>query len=398
MKNVLYIIHCNALGGAAISLLTLMKNIDRNRYNIFAILPYGSNYELETELEKLNVRYEHARLPWWDKKRKNTLRCQIYEFTQLLRSCFCLIPIFQIYRLIKLWKIQIVHTNSAMVPQGAVAAKCVKIPHIWHIREVFYKQGPFKMKFGWKFTARFIEAFSCRIVNISTIVHYNFINHSGKTVIIENPLELSLFDSQKGCREFRGKIRASKKTIIVAMIVSGIVEWKRIEDFIFMVSKFGGELSKVKFVIVGRWTTPASAYQEYLKKLISDLNMDGRIILVGFQKDVNTIMQSIDILVHPTKNEPFGRIAIEAMAAGKPVVGVKPGGLEDSVIDGFNGFLVDAGNIDALKEKTSVLINDRKKRNTMGANGRKSIKKFAAETHAERIMRLYKEISNQKAA
>ncbi len=59
-------------------------------------------------------------------------------------------------------------------------------------------------------------------------------------------------------------------------------------------------------------------------------------------------MAELDILVHPAGNESFGRTAVEAMAAGLPVVGVAGGGIGETVVDGETGFLAPPDSVSAL--------------------------------------------------
>ena len=62
--------------------------------------------------------------------------------------------------------------------------------------------------------------------------------------------------------------------------------------------------------------------------------------------------------MHPCDIEPFGRIAIEAMAAGTPVVGPNVGGISETVVDGETGILVAPGALDAFANATEQLIRD----------------------------------------
>ena len=78
-----------------------------------------------------------------------------------------------------------------------------------------------------------------------------------------------------------------------------------------------------------------------------------------------------DICVFPSVwPEPFGRVAVAAMAAGKPVITSRIGGLKDIVVDGKTGFLVKPGDADELAEKINILLDSPKLRDSMGKNGR----------------------------
>lgn len=84
--------------------------------------------------------------------------------------------------------------------------------------------------------------------------------------------------------------------------------------------------------------------------------------------------RELDICVIPSLwPEPFGIVAIEAMAAGKPVIVTKVGGLQDIVRDGETGFIVEPGDEKTLAEKLRILIENPSLRSTMGKKARKCV-------------------------
>jgi glycosyltransferase involved in cell wall biosynthesis len=108
-----------------------------------------------------------------------------------------------------------------------------------------------------------------------------------------------------------------------------------------------------QFVIVGEDPDTVGGYRsevEYargLKSLASQLNLNGRVQWPGYVADVPAIMNAVDVLVHPSDRESFGRVAVEAMACGKPVVATRSGGPEYFVSE-TTGLLAPRGNPAAL--------------------------------------------------
>jgi len=90
--------------------------------------------------------------------------------------------------------------------------------------------------------------------------------------------------------------------------------------------------------------------------------------------------------------EPFGQVAIEAMACGRPVVASAIGGLQDSVVHGETGLLVPPGDDKALAEAIRSLLNDPARRAAMGEAGRKRARLFMASTVISRIEQVYREV------
>jgi len=76
------------------------------------------------------------------------------------------------------------------------------------------------------------------------------------------------------------------------------------------------------------------------------------------------------VAVVPSREEPFGRVLIEALAVGTPVIASRVGGIPEVIIDGTEGFLVPPENPEALAEKIALLLSDQGLRKKMSAAGR----------------------------
>ena len=101
----------------------------------------------------------------------------------------------------------------------------------------------------------------------------------------------------------------------------------------------------------------------------------------------------MDALAMPSHWEGFGLTAVEAMAAAKPVVGTKVPGLQEIIVDGETGFLVNIGDAEALAEKLILLIKDEKLRTDMGLAGRKRVQnKFSKNVHDRKWLTAYRSL------
>src|SRR5207247_6820038 len=96
------------------------------------------------------------------------------------------------------------------------------------------------------------------------------------------------------------------------------------------------------------------------------LGLEKRATIGVFCPDIVQMMEAVDVLVHPCDIEPFGRVAIEAMAARRPVVGPCRGGIAESVVHGETGLLVPPDDVMAFAEATAVLAADPELRARMG--------------------------------
>jgi glycosyltransferase involved in cell wall biosynthesis len=126
-----------------------------------------------------------------------------------------------------------------------------------------------------------------------------------------------------------------------------------------------------------------------LRQLADQYNLNGRVKFLGWRDDVKEIMPLFDIFVLPSLNEGMGRVLVEAMAAGKPVVASRVGGIPDLVQDGVNGILVPPADEKALADGIKTLLTDHDLAHRMGAAGKVGCHRFSLEAMVSRIDSLY---------
>lgn len=122
----------------------------------------------------------------------------------------------------------------------------------------------------------------------------------------------------------------------------------------------------VKFSIAGD-----GAEFQNLQDMIHHLNLSENVKLIGFQDNIPQFLATLDLYIQPSRWEGLCITVIEAMACGLPVVASNVGGIPESVIDGQNGFLIEANTPSLLAEKTVQLIDNPGLRFSMGRKGRK---------------------------
>ena len=124
--------------------------------------------------------------------------------------------------------------------------------------------------------------------------------------------------------------------------------------------------------------------------------LGARAHFLGKRDDVARIMAAADIVAVPSRAEPFGRVAIEAMACGRPVVASRVGGLLEIVVDGETGLLVPPGDAKTLSCAIATLLSDPQRARRMGAAGRlRAEARFGAGEHTQRVLGVYREIATE---
>jgi glycosyltransferase involved in cell wall biosynthesis len=131
-----------------------------------------------------------------------------------------------------------------------------------------------------------------------------------------------------------------------------------------------------------------------LQNLVNDLGINNHVKFLGVRNDLPDLLAAADSILIPSLNEGFPRTAIEAMAAGKPIVATRVGGIPEAIIDGKTGILVPAKDIPAMAEALISLIDDALLRERLGAAGAKLAKKnYSINNYVNRLNELYYRLS-----
>ena len=141
----------------------------------------------------------------------------------------------------------------------------------------------------------------------------------------------------------------------------------------------------IKLLIVGE-----GSLERELKDKVKQLGIEQAVVFTGFWGNVPEVTAILDISVLPSFYEGMGRVVLEAMAAGKPVVASSVGGLTELVKDQVTGYLVPAGDVGALMERLETLIRDPDLRQKMGAEGSRQMRhEYSADAMVKMIHEVY---------
>jgi glycosyltransferase involved in cell wall biosynthesis len=131
----------------------------------------------------------------------------------------------------------------------------------------------------------------------------------------------------------------------------------------------------------------------HLERRAHELGIVRDTLFLGYQEDVAPLYAAFDALVLPSGNEGTPVSVIEALAAGRPVVATRVGGVPDVVRDDEDGFLVDPGATDELAERLSRLAADPALRERLAASGRaRVLPRYAVDRLVDDVDRLYRSL------
>lgn len=241
-----------------------------------------------------------------------------------------------------------------------------------------------------KFLMRFSDTTILTCADFNRLLRDHGMAHIGKTKVIYNGLDSDTFRRREGKPTLDIGEHHIKRPI-VALIARFDESQKGFGHFWEMVRIIHEKMPAVNFVIAG---APVNAIEQEFKVRLDELavtyNIQNVIFYVGFVNDLPNFFPSIDVVVIPSVYEAPSAVAMEAGAAGKPVVAFAVGGIPEVVRDGETGYLLPHGDAEGLAEKTMLLLRNPQAADIMGAKGRKFVQEnFSEEKLGENYAQLY---------
>ncbi len=157
----------------------------------------------------------------------------------------------------------------------------------------------------------------------------------------------------------------------VVGIVGHIQGWKGQDLVVQAMALLRARHPELRCLIVGGVHRQGADYAERMRARIGAEGLERQVILTGARRDVAACLDAMDVAIHASTNpEPFGRVLIEAMALGRPLIAPREGGPLEIVVDGETGVLVPPRDPEALAAAIDRLVGDADLRARMGAAGR----------------------------
>jgi glycosyltransferase involved in cell wall biosynthesis len=144
--------------------------------------------------------------------------------------------------------------------------------------------------------------------------------------------------------------------VFVIAIIGSLVEWKRQADAVEAVGNLLRDGLNVALLVVGPEVD--ANYAGRLRQLAALQVHPERIRFCGYTESPEPVMREADLCLVCSDKEPFGRVTIESMAQGTPVVGTNSGGTPEIIRDGVNGLLYPTGDVNALTQCLRLLATN----------------------------------------
>jgi glycosyltransferase involved in cell wall biosynthesis len=184
---------------------------------------------------------------------------------------------------------------------------------------------------------------------------------------------------------------------VVVGFVGRVVEVKGVGDFLHMASALGARHPRCRFLIVGDDQRPSPNHRTQMEGLADRLGIAAACRFMGFRNDVWELLHLCDVVVMPSHAEPFGNVAVETAAAGRPLVAARVGGIPEIVRDGDTGVLVSPGDPRILADAVGQLVSDPERRAALGERARvDAAARFSLGAQARAVMDLYDELRAER--
>ncbi len=309
-----------------------------------------------------------------------------------------LVVLGQLVALIRKLRPDVVHTHTAKAGTlGRLAAFLCRVPvvvHTYHGHVFHGYFGPAKTRL-YVAIERWLGRHTHRLLAVSERVRQDLlelgIGRPDRFEVLPLGLDLDGFltvDAQRG--GLRRELGFTEREALVG-IVARLVPIKAHEVFLRSAIEVARRVPDSRFIVIGD-----GARRAELEELASSLGLGERIRFIGWRGDLDRVYADLDLVVLTSRNEGSPVSLIEAMAAARPVVATRVGGVGDLVEDGVTGLLVPEGDHVAMAEAIAELLGDEDRRRHLGEAGRERVyPAFSARRLLADVDRLYGELLRQ---
>lgn len=409
MIRVLYIDLCPSPGGSNVSLLHLVSHLDRRQVQPLVALAAVNPF---TRFEEAGIAVARVHTPRWERgpasPAASAERLQSGKLAETMRSSPGRARIWRtaggarrlardevpvalaLRRILRSFRPHLVHLNDVLPLNrpGAMASRSAGLPVVCHCRS-FDTATPAEIRWllpgvdGMIFISQAIAA--AHLAAMPPLRHY---------AIIPNAVDLADYAGPVD----RAAVRAALGVPIDAplLVMAGrISPWKGQHVFVEALARVRETHPAVHGVIVGlAEEADGPGYASRVQAQAEALGLGPYLHLAGFRSDMPQVLGAADVVVHcSVKPEPFGRVIIEGMAAGRPVAASALGGAAEIISDGVDGLLTPAGDAAALAAALDRLLADPLERQRLGEAAQRTVaQRYQVAAHVQAVLTFYQRV------
>lgn len=290
-------------------------------------------------------------------------------------------------RILRRARYDLVYVNSLVSLAAAVAARRLRIPCVWHIRELFDDVGgemripPILGKAG---VRRVIRGCAQHIVLLSRAVGENVLPADGgtTTTVVANAVGDEYAGPLPDRDECRARLGLTGSGAVIG-VPGTLRPVKGHEFFLESAALVAARRADCRFLIAG---DGEAEFVGRLRDRVTSAGLESRIRFVGTMQSMPEFYRACDFVCVPSRSESFGRTVIEAFAMQTPVIATAVGGIREVIEPGRTGLLVEYGDVPGLCQAIERLLDDGEFRERLSAAARREVEThYAADVHQTKI-------------
>lgn len=343
MNTILLLSHSQKSGGAERCLLEAAIGLGRRGYNVVVFIP--SVGEINELFSNAGINVKVVSYPWWVHDGGIP-----FNFIERFKSFFSIFKYaIRLKQQIKNISPDVVLSNTICIPCGAMVCKFLKIRHIWFLHEVGKEDHNLLFNFGFYISCKIINYTSYKVLVNSELVKNKYKQHIDKrllSIINYNILTPSL--------DRRKQTVPSKAFDLI--LIGQVKNSKGQKDALMALHILLRENYDVQLLIVGQVID--QNYYNDLVRIVTLNNMQESVKFINHTVSPFSEVTRFTIGLMCSEFEALGRVTIEYMKAGIPVVGANAGSTSFLIDNGKTGLLYELRNSEDLAKKIKILLND----------------------------------------
>jgi glycosyltransferase involved in cell wall biosynthesis len=377
--RILFVGHSPLTGGAELCLDTLLRHLTLPREDVFVVEPWEG--PMAASARAMGYRVDLFPLAWW-----MMWPHSLWHYKRLLLQS----PhtIWRLARYIRQHRIDLVYTNTIALFESAFAARLARVPHVWHVHEVVRDHARMRQVLPLPWIKRLLLGLSDAILyeSHSAMKVCEGEKPSPRSHVVYNSLRLApqARPSADAPGRRRCGIAASEK------VVGFIGQFNDRKNPLLLIRALARlkDRGNVRLVFAGE-----GPLRGEMAALMESLGVADLCLILDFQEDIRWVLEMIDLLVLPSKEESFGLVLVEAGAYGKPVIATRTEGPCEIVVDGETGFLVRPDDPEELAGRMEQVLSGAADGERMGrAAARRVQELFSAPRNAARTEEVLRDV------
>jgi glycosyltransferase involved in cell wall biosynthesis len=354
--KILFLDQSGKPGGAELCLIDIAKP-----YGNSALVGLFADGSFKTLLQQHHIPVEVlATQPIQVRKQSNLL--------QSLGSLGQLAPLLaKVVKIAKKYDLIYANTQKALVI-GALASFIACRPLVYHLHDILSLEHFSQINL--RVAINLANHFSSLVIANSQASQTAFIEAGGRpelTTIVYNGFESKKYlTCESDIKQLRQKLGVDSNFVVGHF--SRLAPWKGQHILIDALAECPAQVTAI---LVGDALFGEQDYVKQLHQQVAALGLENRVKFLGFRSDIPQLMAACNLVAHTsTSPEPFGRVIVEAMLCGRPVVAAKAGGAMELVEHGVNGFLVTPGESEELSQIITTCMVETEQTATIANNAR----------------------------